>query len=399
MSDVIGCVAIINPINFSQVNRAFGFEEGNQILKEIAERIKSALRDYDIVAKLESDRYGVLLKELKNEEDALIIMTKVLDSLLKPYNIGKHRINLSFDVGLSLIPKDGDNPEILIDRAQSALTDARAKGENTFGFFRKDLAIQAFNKLKLKNSLINAIENREFIVYYQPYFDKNRKIVGAEALLRWQKDNEIIPPMEFIPYLEETEMIVKVDSQVLDIVLNNILNLKKRNINTPTISINVAPQSLIKKDFDKKLISAVSKTGVESNLINIEIIERAFLHNIDYVQELIKKLKQKGFGLSIDDFGTGYSSLSYLTRLTVDYIKIDMSFIRQMMEDVNTRSIVETIIYLSHKLNMQTIAEGVETQNQYDMLCNMGCDYFQGYLFSRPLPEKEFEKLLLNNSL
>ncbi len=396
-SGVIGCMVMINPVNFFQVNRAFGFESGNQILKEIATRIKKSLRNYDIVAKLESDRFGVLLKELKNEEDALIIMTKVLDYLVKPYNIEQHAINISFDIGLSLIPKDGKDAITLINRAQSALADAKAKGENAFGFFRKDLETQAFNKLKLKNSLINAIKNREFIVYYQPYFNKRRKIIGAEALLRWKKDHKIISPMQFIPYLEETEMIVKVDAQVLDIVLRNILNLKKRSINIPPISINIAPQSLAKKDFDKKLLSKVSEMNIENSLINIEIIERSFLNNIKHTKTLIKNLRQQGFGLSIDDFGTGYSSLSYLAQLTADYIKIDMSFIRQITEDVNTRSIVEAIIYLTHKLNMQTIAEGIETQEQYDTLCTMGCDYFQGYLFSKPLPENEFEKMLFNN--
>ncbi len=398
LNKTMGCVSIINPTGFFQINRAFGFENGNKVLIEIGKRIKNALRTYDIVAKLESDRFGILLKELKNEEDALIIIEKVLDELTKPYTINNQQINISFNTGLSLIPKDGSSSNILINKAQSALADAKRKGENTFGFFRKDLEKQAFNKLQLKNNMIKAIENKEFIVHYQPYFDKYGNIKGAEALLRWSKNGKIVPPMEFIPYLEETLMISKVDSQVLDIVLDMISFFKQQNIQPVPISINIAPQSCKLQSFKDNLAKIIAKPYIDHNLINIEIIERSFMDDIEYMKNLIKTLRKSGFLFSIDDFGTGYSSLSYLSQLLVDYIKIDISFIRRITEDKNVLSIVETIIYLAHKLNMKTIAEGVETEEQKRLLIDIGCDYLQGYLLSKPLTPEKFKEMLQNQS-
>ncbi len=393
-SDTIGCVAVINPLGFYQINRALGFESGNEILKEIGRRIRESLRDYDEVAKLESDRFGVLLKGLRNEEDALIVMEKVLDSLRRPYEIDSQQIDISFAVGLSPIPRDGREAAQLINKAQSALADAKARGENSCGFFRKEVEVQAFNKLRLKKEINRALNKEEFILFYQPYFDSNGTVIGSEALLRWKKGKKVIPPVEFISYLEESGLIVDAEKLALKVALDTIKRIKQEKVQPICVSLNVSPVSLKKEGFFDYFCELVRRSGVEPTLVNVEIVERSFLDDIEYATSLLEKMRSKGFRVLIDDFGTGYSSLSYLSRLPIDYVKIDISFIRRLLDDDRTASVVKTIINLSHDLGMKTIAEGVEQKKQFETLKSLGCDYFQGYLFAHPMPKGEFINLL-----
>ncbi len=390
--NVIGAVAVVDPLSFGSINKAFGFEIGNNILKQISQRLKDFLRDYDIVAKLESDRFGIVIGNLKQEEDIVIVAMNLLSKLKKPYEIDNSKISLSFVMGLSIYPQDGNNAKVLFDKSQIALLDAKTKGENTLGFFKKDLETKVVQKLKLKADLESAFKNKEFILYYQPYVDKNLDIAGAESLLRWKKDDKIIPPMEFIPYLEETDLIIDVEDYVFDTV---IAKLKKiQSINPIPISVNLSCKSLNQSHLAQQIASKLASSNLSKNLIGIEIIERSFMENLNNTKNLMEELKAEGVYFSIDDFGTGYSSLSYLSQLTADYIKIDISFVRKMMKDKHTKYVVESIIFLTKKLNMKTIAEGVETEKQFKLLKDMGCDYFQGYLFYKPMPEDEFEKAL-----
>ncbi len=394
-SGIVGCVAVINPLEFRQVNRALGYENGNLVLAMIASRIKGALRDYDEVARLESDKFGVLLKGLKSEEDALIVLEKVMNELKRPYVVGDQHIDISFAAGLSLIPKDGTDPNKLINRAHAALTDAKSRGENTSAFFRKEVEINAFEKLRLKKEMNRAIRRDEFVLFYQPYFDANGGIVGAEALLRWRTTDGFVSPAAFVPYLEETGAIVSVERIVLKKVLSYLKSLEEKRAVIVPVSLNVSPEHLKKGDFMDVFTGRVKQSGVNPSYVNIEIVERSFLDDIEQARRLIDSIKNFGFRFLIDDFGTGYSSLSYLSRLNVDYVKIDISFVRKIPDDERVVSVVRTIVNLAHDLGMRCIAEGVETTRQFDALVEMGCDYFQGYLFARPLPQDEFEKILI----
>ncbi|MGC9102286.1 MAG: EAL domain-containing protein [Desulfurella sp.] len=380
----IGAVAIINPIDFKKINEAFGFETGNSILQQIAKRLTDNLRSYDRVSKLESDRFGLLLKDLKAEEDILIVISKLLLELTKPYKAKDKSISISFNIGLSLFPKDATTPDGLLDKAHIALSDAKEKGENQIGFFRKELEKDATRLLQLKADLELALLNKEFIAYYQPYVDRNQKIVGAEALMRWKKDNRIIPPAEFIEYLEQTSLIIDAQELIIDQVLEDLKLLKK----PVPISINLSTQSLKQRHLSDNLISNINYHNIPNNLIKLEIIERTLLNNFEYVARLIKELKENNILFSLDDFGTGYSSLSYLASLDVEILKIDISFVRDL-DNPKTKSIVDSIIYLAHSLGIKTIAEGVETQYQFETLKSMNCDYFQGYLFYKPMDKQE----------
>ncbi len=391
--DSIGAVSIINPLSFKNINEALGFEGGNELLKQIADRLKKNVFELDVIAKLESDRFGLILKDLKNEESSLIASLRILHELIKPYKVGNKTIILSFNVGISLYPKDAVTSKELINKAQIALAEAKSKGENQIGFFRRDFENKASKIIKLRAELETAVKENEFLAYYQPYVDSDRQIAGAEALIRWQKGKKIVSPMDFIPYLEQTNLIVAVENNFSDTVLRYVKKLKASDIEPVPISVNLSAKSLNRKSLFRGILSKLKRYDVEAKYLKIEIIERLFLENFDYLKALIQKFKERGISFSVDDFGTGYSSLSYLAKLPVDYLKIDISFVRAI-DSRQTRGVVKSIIFLSKELKIKTIAEGVETKEQFEILKNMGCDYFQGYLFYRPMPDDEFFKLL-----
>ena len=285
----------------------------------------------------------------------------------------------------------------MFDKAESALLNSRLKGENTVGFFKKEFEESARKKVDLRNGLNEAMAKNQFVLHYQPYFDiKTGSIKGAEALLRWQRDGILTPPMEFIPFLEQSGMITKVENWIFGEVASKIKIWSDGGLNVVPVSVNISPASFGDPHIKENIEAALGKNGVEPDLFNFEIVERTFIDNLEYSGRLLNDLKEKGFGLSIDDFGTGYSSLSYLAELPFDYLKIDISFVRKMLLDKHSRYIVETIIYLSKKLNMKSIAEGVEAEEQLELLKELGCDYIQGFLLSEPLEETKFEKLLEN---
>ncbi len=387
----IGAVVIINPVGFGNINKAYGYEIGDKLLKAIAKRLGSLIRQYDILAKLESDKFALVLKDLSFEEDSLIVVVNILNALSSPFDIDSKFISLSFNAGVSLFPKDAKDAKSLLEKAEIAITDAKEKGEGALGFYRQEVEDSAKRKVSLRHDIRKAITNREFICYYQPYFSINQKrLIGAECLLRWKKDGHIISPLEFIPFLEETGLILNVEDWLKNDVMEKIA---RRKVKIP-ISINISPISFKQRHFVDTLISTIKSYNIDPSLIVLEVLERTFIENIENFKKILYSIKSQNIKVALDDFGTGYSSLSYLSELPFDYIKIDMSFIQKILFDSKARSIVETIISLSHKLNIKTIAEGVEEQSQLDLLKHLECDAAQGYLFSKPLPEGEFEFLL-----
>jgi len=387
---------IINPINFSFINHTFGVESGNKIMSDIASRIKKTVKGYDISAKWDADKFAVFLKNLKLDEDALHITNRILTVLGEPYILGSKRINISFNAGISLYPKDAKESQDIFNKAEAALLNAKIKGENTVGFFKKEFQEYARKKVELRNGLTEAIKNKEFVLHYQPYFDTQTGIIkGAEALLRWQRSDRLVPPMEFIPFLEQSGIITEVEKWLIGEVASKIKLWLDNGLKAVPISVNISPVSFGSASLKGNITDILNKSGVRSEFFTFEIVERTFIENFEYSVALLNFLKEIGFGLSIDDFGTGYSSLSYLADLPFDNLKIDISFVRKMLTDKHSRYIVETIIYLSKKLNMKSVAEGVETEEQLALLKTLGCDYIQGFLLSKPLDEENFKKLLV----
>lgn len=389
-------LAIINPINFSFINHTFGFEVGSKVIAEIATRIGSAIKSHDIPARWDSDKFAVFFKNLKMDEDAIHIIGRVLENLGEVYTIGDKRLSVTFNAGISFYPKDAEDVQDIFNKAESALFNARTEGgSNSVRFFKKEFQDYARKRVELRNELKDALANDEFVIYYQPYFDvADGSVQGAEALLRWRKQGIIVPPMEFIPFLEESGFITEVEEWIIKDVTSKIKKRDENNLKTVPISINISPVSFRNQKIREKIDSIFAENNIEPSKINLEIVERTFIDDIKHSSALLHYLKGSGFGLSIDDFGTGYSSLSYLANLPFDFLKIDISFIRSMAADQHTAFLVETIIYLSRKLGLKSVAEGVETNEQWDMLKRMGCDYAQGYLFSRPVEYGIFEEFL-----
>jgi len=390
----IGAVCMVNPINFKKVNEAFGFSSGDKVLKEIGVRIADCMRESDRVAKLESDRFGFILKNLDNELDVLLIIDKVFDKLNKPYKIGNKEISLNFVMGLALIPRDGTEVENLLHKARVALADARSKDDRKIGFFNTKLEKEASNRLSLRLEFENALKQEQFILHYQPYVNVKGEVVGAESLLRWVKDNSIIPTGEFIEYLEQMDIVVGVERKNLETVFKILKRMIFESLVAVPISVNISKKSLKSINLYAEIKRLSNLYSVEPKSIRIEMVERIFLENAQKISSFMKSLKDLGVYFYLDDFGTGYSSLSYISSMPIDALKIDISFIRKIVKNRRVRNIVDSIIYLANKLGLKTIAEGVETQEQFKILTDMGCDYFQGYYFYKPMPEGDFLKLL-----
>ncbi len=399
LKDSIAAVVIVSPSGISEINQVFSFEEGDKVLRKIGAVLRKTVRNYDLVAKLVGDRFAVLLKDLKTKEDILSIVNKIKQVLFSEVDIGRD-VKLSYNIGISVYPDDGTDVRDLLSKAEVAVSYARKSGENIHAFFQKDLGEEITRAFNVRVELSRAIKDEEFALFYQPYFDAlTGELRGAEVLLRWnRRDSGLVPPSEFIPVLEQTNMIVDVEKWLVERVCMNITKWRSLGVSVVPLSINVSPQSFSMGSIEKEILSAIDKHSVDPSLLTVEIVERMFIDNLERARETLLRLKDIQVAVAIDDFGTGYSSLSYLKVLPVDILKIDISFIRELTEDAETLAIVDAIINLANKLNMSTIAEGVETQQQLSLLRDLRCTMVQGFLFSKPLPEMDFLKMLLRNS-
>ena len=394
-SKKIFAVIIVNPISFSDVNHAYGFYKGDLVLKEIAKRLRSLLFDFDIIARLESEKFAILVKELNSLDDVMGIVDKVFFELNKLYNIADNNIKLFFNVGISFYPVDSNNAEKLLEKANVAVKEAKEKGENSIGFYKKELESFAFKSLKLKDDLSQAFKNNEFVLYYQPYFSAyNRSMIGAEVLLRWKRKDSIILPSEFLPFLEKSDLIIYVEKYIIDHLVEKFQEWQISKYSIVPISVNLSTKSFESTDFKEHLFDLLKNNKLPQNFINIEIIERLFINDFSSVRIDLEDIRRRGVNISLDDFGTGFSSFNYLYQLPLDILKIDMSFIRNMLIDDKAMAIVESILKLAKRLKINSLAEGVENIEQLKILEEMGCDYIQGYLLARPMPEEDFEELI-----
>lgn len=299
-------------------------------------------------------------------------------------------------MGISIFPDDGKNAEDILKSAYIALSNAKTQGEWGYEFFKESMNIDVSELLLMKNNILNAFKNKEFLIYYQPYFDiKTGKICGMEALARWNNgDIGIIPPVKFIPPLERTGLIRQFEEYLIDTICRNLKEWKEKGLSIVPVSMNISPVSFRKEGLIEMLVSALDRYEISPPLLDIEITEGLFIQNLDDAIKTLNAFKEKGLKISIDDFGTGYSSLSYIKNIPADFIKIDISFIRGMIENPKDMAIVNTVVVLASKLGMKTIAEGVETEEQLKILKSFECDIAQGYLFSKPVPEDEILRFL-----
>jgi diguanylate cyclase (GGDEF)-like protein/PAS domain S-box-containing protein len=390
----IAAVVIADIDRFGPLNDTYGTEVGDKVLKSIAERLSNAVRKGDTVARLGNDEFGIALLDIADINDVIPVIEKIMKRISPPLNINGDEILITFSYGISVYPHDNENPMGLIRSAGLALEAAKKEGSKTYMFYTDDLNIKASEFISMEKSLYNAIKNKEFFLHYQPYWDINaQKMMGMEALIRYQsKDQEMVSPGKFIPVLEETGLIIEVGEWILRTAMRQVKEWQDRGYPVVPVSVNLSLIQFRQKDLARAIKKIMGECGYYPSLLTLEITESAFVRDIKFTNSVLNELKNIGVSVSIDDFGTGYSSLAHLKRFPIDNLKIDISFVREIVKDPDSASIVMAIINMAHTLQLKTIAEGIETEEQWKFLRLLRCDMGQGFYLSKPLPAMEVEK-------
>ena len=379
---------------FKSVNDTLGHAIGDELLKHVADRLRSAVRAVDTVSRLGGDEFVIVLHEMSSPDDVVQVAEKILGALAPPVIIEGHSLRATPSIGISMFPDDGDEVITLMKSADTAMYQAKAAGRNNFQFFARKMNEQATHFFTLENRLRKAIESGDLVLHYQPLIDwPRRALCGMEALARWNDPEQgLIEPAEFIPIAEETGLIVPIGEWVLDAALRQNHAWQREGRPMLPISVNLSARQFRQKDLVDNLRRILADTGQPARLLELEITETTLMQDIDETRSRLQEISAMGVQLVIDDFGTGYSSLSYLKRFPVHKLKIDQSFVRDLTFDADDAAIVTAIIGLAKSLELETLAEGVETREQLDVLLGLGCERFQGFLFSRPLlPERADE--------
>ncbi len=399
-SGAYGALLFIDLDNFKTLNDTMGHEVGDLLLVEVARRLHHSVRDVDTVARQGGDEFVVMLEGVGNNHQRAVrqvetVAEKLLAALNQLYLLqGKH-YHSTPSIGITLF-RGSDKPvDELLRHADMAMYRAKAAGRNAIRFFEP--AMQAFleERTALEHDLRRALLDQCFLLYYQPQFDSGNCLVGVEALVRWEHpERGMISPGEFIPLAEETGLILPLGQWVLEQACLQLARWQQERGNLVSMAVNISPRQFRHVDFVEQVRAVVAATGVDTAGLKLEITESMMLEDVDDTVAIMAQLKELGVGFSIDDFGTGYSSLSYLKRLPLNQLKIDQSFVRDVVDDLNDAVIVRAIIAMADSLGFTTIAEGVETEAQRLFLAREGCHFYQGYLFGRPLPAEEIDALL-----
>ena len=386
-----GAVLFIDLDRFKTINDSIGHDVGDLLLKGVAHRLVSTLRGEDTVARQGGDEFIVVLPSVNNVPDAGIVAQKLLEAMALPYQIMDKELRTSASIGIAVFPADGEDADTLLKNGDTAMYHAKEAGRNNYQFFTARMNQLAAEKQSLGTHLHQALERDELLLHFQPIIDMaHGKLVGIEVLLRWQHPVQgLIPPVTFIPLAEESGLIVSIGEWVLESACGQLRAWRDQGYEVPRLAINLSARQFRRKGLVETIARILAETGVAGAYLELEITESALMDNTDEVSEILRKLKGMGITIAIDDFGTGYSSLSYLKRFSIDKLKIDQSFVQDIVADPDDAAIVIAIITLAHSLKMKVIAEGVETDAQFAFLRREGCDQCQGYYFSKPLPARE----------
>lgn len=398
-----GALLFIDLDNFKTLNDTQGHAVGDQLLIEVGKRLVACVREVDTVSRLGGDEFVLLLEDLGHEEESAAalaesIAEKIRAHLGQPFQLEglPQECDTSSSIGLTLFRNQESSLNTLFKQADLALYQAKDAGRDTLRFFNPAMQASLEARTAMERALRKGLEQREFQLYYQPLVNPAGKCLGAEALLRWlPPDRESVSPDQFIPLAEETGLIIPIGSWVLKTACAQ-LKAWERHVatNELSLSVNISARQFLQPDFSSRVEHALAESGANPARLKLELTESVVLQNVDEAIERMNSIRALGIRLSLDDFGTGYSSLSYLKKLPVEEVKIDRSFVRDIMQDPDDAAIVRAVLALSHSLNLSVVAEGVETDQQLAFLTQYGCRIFQGYLFSRPIPEDEFSRYL-----
>ena len=386
---------------FKEINDSLGHDVGDSVLKVVADRLKNSIRQEDTLSRLAGDEFTIIMEDISYTQDVSILSHDILDIFSEPIHIDGHLLYITCSVGISIYPQDADNEKNLLKYADTAMYRAKESGRNNFQFYSPEMTKQVFKQMKIKTNLRQALNNKEFLIHYQPQIDlSNNKIIGIEALVRWQHPTKgILTPKKFIALAEETGMILEIDQWVMHTAMEQVSKWHNEGLAPGILALNISMKQLEDTHFFDDIQNAIQTYSFKPEWLELEITEGHMMKN--HV-EIIKKLKQisnLGINISIDDFGTGYSSLSLLKRLPINRLKIDKSFIQDIPEDEDDIVIINSIIALAKSLNLDLIAEGVETAEQANFLISRNCMCVQGYYYFHPLSTDELQEILSNENM
>lgn len=389
-------VLFVDLDRFKTVNDSLGHSAGDALLREAARRIAGVLRAEDTVARQGGDEFIVVLTGLRDAEAAAGVARKVLDVLGLPYRIGEREVHVGASIGLALYPGDGADPDTLLRNSDTAMYHAKEKGRGNYQFYSEEMNRQAAERLSLEGELRHALERGQLEMHYQPLVAvAGGRVTATEALMRWRHPAlGMVPPARFIPIAEDCGLIEGLGEWALRSACRQWVDWRGRGAGVPRMVVNLSPRQLRRRDIVEHFAALLEEEAVPPEAIGLEITETAIMEDPDSAIGLLRDLKALGVELSLDDFGTGYSSLSYLKRFPIDKLKIDRSFVRDIADDENDAALVAAVIAMAHNLGVRVVAEGVESHRQLEFIRIRGCDEYQGYLYSRPLPGAELVEVL-----
>ncbi|HAJ60286.1 MAG TPA: GGDEF domain-containing response regulator [Cyanobacteria bacterium UBA8543] len=383
---------------FNQINDNLGQDVGDLLLKAVAERLTTCVDNQDTIAHLNASQFAIILANIQHKKEAGEIAQTILNKLSQTFVLTGQEIFITASIGIAFYPHNGVDIEQLLNHANTAMTKAKQQGGDQHEFYTAALNLGSSERLALQSSLRHALEREELQVYYQPQVDLHTgKIVGAEALVRWQHpERGLVSPDKFIPIAEETGLIVPIGEWVLQTACKQTKIWQTAGFPTLRIAVNLSSRQFSQLDLRKQLVQILLDTGLDPKYIELELTETMLVQNTEVAIRRLNALKSLGVEIAIDDFGTGYSSLSYLQQFPFDTLKIDRCFIQNITDNLSKAAITKAIIEMAKNLNLKLVAEGVETEAELSFIHQYKCDMMQGYLFSRPVPDRDFEELLMN---
>ncbi|MGE5545372.1 MAG: putative bifunctional diguanylate cyclase/phosphodiesterase [Solirubrobacterales bacterium] len=394
-------VVMIGLDRFRQINESLGPQTGDALLRAVAERLATCLRGHDTVARLRGNTFCCLLTELAQSHDSHMVISRLMDCFTASYQIGEHELFVTAAVGVSVYPMDGNDPDELVQKAETAMNRSKERADNIYQFYTPEMHTNSAERLRLETELRKALARNEFVVYYQPKVETSSgRIVGAEALLRWaHHEIGMISPGDFIPLAEETGLIVPIGHWVLEHVCGQIKEWQDEGLLPVQVAVNISAHQFRQPDLIDRVVAAMTNHGIDPALVELELTESAVMRNAEVAIQTLMDLHAQGVRLAVDDFGTGYSSLSYLKKFPLDKLKIDRSFVMDIESNPASVEIVGAIIAMAHSLNLAVIGEGVETAAQLAILKTLKCDEIQGFYYAKPVPAATFAAMLKKGRL
>jgi diguanylate cyclase (GGDEF)-like protein len=386
----------LNINDFKKINDEFGYGIGDALLQLVGAKLKSSLRDIDVLARFSADEFVVIVSDLDIASHATLIADKIHALFLQSIKIEQHSFNLTISIGISVFPQDGLSVEELIHHASTACVNAKKKGAGHSAFYEENMSVRYIWEASIERDLRRAMAQNELFMVYQPQYNaRSGKIVGVEALVRWQHpERGLVSPAEFVPIAEQTGLIVQLGQYTRRHVFEQYAKWQLLGMQLPKVALNLSSAEIKRQEFIPELQQLLSETGIKTHLIELEITENLHIESTDHVLENLKKMHEMGVSIAIDDFGTGYSNLGYLVRLPFDILKIDRSFMQEVGKYAGSSQIITMMIDVGHHLGKLVCAEGVENDEQYQFLVESGCDMVQGYLLSKPLNAADLKTLL-----